>query len=440
MDSNLKQRDYDFNENTAHEKLITLKNSSKKPRQSTQTLVSEPKIKNIICFSHLRWDFVFQRPQHLLTRWGKEMPVYYIEEPVFGDFEVNFLKARVYNENITIITPQVQEQSGESEIQQYLEDAVKKLIKWNNITDYLFWYITPMAMPFSKNMNPKMVVYDCMDELSHFKGAHPDMIKNEAALLKVADVVFTGGQYLYEYKKDKHNNIYPFPSSIDQKHFESGLTCADPEDQASIPHPRVGFFGVIDERLDINLLDGLAQKMPDMQFVMIGPVVKIDPASLPRHKNIHYLGQKAYGELPAYLGYWDVAFLPFAKNDSTRFISPTKTPEYLCCLKPVVSTSIRDVVVPYGEMGVVMIADTVHYFALSLKKALSLVDDNHWEKKVKQILKSNSWDLTWLGMKKIILNTLEAKESIRKELTPIHNGLLSSKVSNNTAVPVKPVI
>ncbi|HEX3008380.1 MAG TPA: hypothetical protein VHO90_12285, partial [Bacteroidales bacterium] len=305
MDSNLKQRDHDFNENTAHEKLITLKNTSKKPRQSIQTLVSEPKIKNIICFSHLRWDFVFQRPQHLLTRWSKEMPVYYIEEPVFGDFEVNFLKARVYNENITIITPQIQEQSGESEIQQYLEDAVKKLIKWNNITDYLFWYITPMALPFSKNMNPKMVVYDCMDELSHFKGAHPDMIRNETALLKVADVVFTGGQYLYEYKKDRHNNIYPFPSSIDQKHFESGLTSADPEDQASIPHPRVGFFGVIDERLDINLLDSLAQKMPDMQFVMIGPVVKIDPASLPRHKNIHYLGQKAYGELPAYLGNWD---------------------------------------------------------------------------------------------------------------------------------------
>jgi UDP-galactopyranose mutase len=439
MDFKFDGRDYDFNKNTAHDKLITLK-ETKKTKRFNQTLVPEPGIKNIICFSHLRWDFVFQRPQHLLTRWAKEIPVYYIEEPIFGDFVVNYLKANTSSENITIITPHIQEHSGEGEIQQYLEDAVKKLLKWNNITDYLSWYITPMALPFSKNLNPKMIVYDCMDELSHFKGAHPDMIKNEAALLKVADVVFTGGQYLYEYKKDKHNNIYPFPSSIDQKHFESGLECSDPTDQASIPHPRVGFFGVIDERLNIELLDGIAKQMPDVQFIMIGPVVKIDPAILPKHSNIHYLGQKTYSELPAYLGNWDVAFLPFAKNDSTRFISPTKTPEYLCCGKPVVSTSIRDVVVPYGEMGLVLISDTVNEFTLAIKKAMFLINDSNWKKKVKQVLKSNSWDLTWSGMKKIIMNTLEAKQPIRKELTPIHNGLLNSKVSNSSIVPVNPVI
>ena len=431
MDS-IKVREIDFKKKTAHEKLITLKSSKKK--QNTQTLVSEPGIKNIICFSHLRWDFVFQRPQHLLTRWAKEMPVYYIEEPIFGNFEVNYLKARTYNENITIITPHIQEQSGESEIQQYLEDAIKKLIKWNNITDYLFWYITPMALPFSKNLNPKIVVYDCMDELSHFKGAHPDMIKNEASLLKLADVVFTGGQYLYEYKKDKHTNIYPFPSSIDQKHFESGLQGSDPEDQANIPHPRAGFFGVIDERLDIELLDGLAQKMPHINFVMIGPVVKIDPAMLPRHSNIFYLGQKNYSELPAYLGNWDIALLPFAKNDSTRFISPTKTPEYLCCEKPVISTSIRDVVVPYGEMGLVLIADTVNDFAQAIEKARLLINDKNWKKKVRQVLKSNSWDLTWQGMKRIIMATLDAKVAVStKELTPASKVL--SVASSSVVVP-----
>lgn len=419
MDSILIRRDIDLKKKDAHDKLITLKNAKK--IKDSQTLVSEPGIKNLICFSHLRWDFVFQRPQHLLTRWGKEMPVYYIEEPMFGNYEVNYLKARSYNDNITIITPHIQEQSGESEIHQYLEDAVKKLIKWNNITDYLFWYITPMALPFSKSLNPKMVVYDCMDELSHFKGAHPDMIRNESALLKIADVVFTGGQYLYEYKKDKHNNIYPFPSSIDQAHFESGLRCEDPADQANIPHPRAGFFGVIDERLDIELLDGLAQKLPEINFVMIGPVVKIDPSVLPSHPNIYYLGPKNYSDLPAYLGNWDIALLPFARNDSTRFISPTKTPEYLCCQKPVVSTSIRDVVVPYGEMGLVLIADTVNDFAQSIKKATTMIGDNSWKKKVKQILKANSWDLTWQGMKKIIMTTLDAKTSVTKELTPVNN-------------------
>lgn len=432
MDSTLNGRDLDFKKKTAHDKLITLKRSKKS--QAPQTLISEPGIKNIVCFSHLRWDFVFQRPQHLLTRWAKEMPVYYIEEPIFGNFEVNYLKARAYNENITIITPHIQEQSGESEIQLYLEDAIKKLIKWNNITDYLFWYITPMALPFSKNLNPKLVVYDCMDELSHFKGAHPDMIKNEASLLKVADVVFTGGQYLYEYKKDKHTNIYPFPSSIDQKHFESGLQCADPDDQVNIPHPRAGFFGVIDERLNIELLDGLAKSLPHFNFIMIGPVVKIDPAMLPRHANIHYLGQKNYSELPAYLGNWDIALLPFAKNDSTRFISPTKTPEYLCCEKPVVSTSIRDVVVPYGEMGLVLIADTVNDFTQAIEKAHLLINDKNWKKKVRQVLKSNSWDLTWQGMKRIIMATLEAKVAVStKELTPASKIL--SVASNSVVVP-----
>jgi UDP-galactopyranose mutase len=435
MDSKINGRD-NFKKNIAHDKFFTLKSTIKKSKQATE-LIEKPEIKNIICFSHLRWDFVFQRPQHLLTRWSKELPVYYIEEPVFGNFEVNFLKARNYNDNLTIITPHIQEESGEKEIQIYLEEAVKKLIQWNNISDYMFWYITPMAMPFTKNLNPTMVVYDCMDELSHFKGAHPDMIKNESALLKFADVVFTGGHYLYEYKKDKHNNIYPFPSSIDQKHFESGLSCADPADQASIPHPRVGFFGVIDERLNIDLLDGLARSLPNIHFVMIGPVVKIDPATLPRHANIHYLGQKAYAELPAYLGNWDIAFLPFAKNDSTRFISPTKTPEYLCCAKPVVSTSIRDVVVPYGEMGLVLISDTVSEFAIAIKKALQMTNDNSWKKKVKQVLKSNSWDLTWLGMKKIIYNTLIAKkEATRKEMIPIRNGLITSKAVNTAINPV----
>jgi UDP-galactopyranose mutase len=440
MDSKIESRENDIKKNTAHDKLITLKSSIKKVRKNIPPENSIAAIKNVICFSHLRWDFVFQRPQHLLTRWAKEVPVYYIEEPILGNYEVNFLKARAYNNNITIITPHIQEESGEREINLYMEDAVKKLISWNNITDYLFWYITPMAYPFSKNLGPKMVVYDCMDELSHFKGAHPDMIKNETALLKFADAVFTGGHYLYEYKKNKHRNIHPFPSSIDQQHFESGLECSDPDDQANIPHPRVGFFGVIDERLNIELLDKLAQELPTYHFVMIGPVVKIDPASLPKHHNIHYLGQKDYKELPAYLGNWDVAFLPFAKNDSTRFISPTKTPEYLCCSKPVVSTSIRDVVIPYGEMGLVLISDTATEFAQAIKKAMLMPEDLNWKKKVRQVLKANSWDLTFMGMKKIIMNTLEAKETTRKEAVPIHNGLLTSKTGTSVAIPLNPGI
>lgn len=378
----------------------------------------QSKIKDVICFSHLRWNFVFQRPQHLLSRWAKECRVFYIEEPVQGKFDSNYLKT-IHNgtsTGLTIITPHVKDTSSEVEITNYLKKSVNQIVEWYKISDYLLWYLTPMAVQFTSDLKPKVIVYDSMDELSCFKGAHPNMLTNENNLFKLADVVFTGGYNLYEYKKDRHHNIYPFPSSVDQKHFRSGLGGKDPEDQALIPHPRVGFFGVLDERLDIELLDGLALKMPDIQFLMVGPVVKIDPASLPKHSNIHYLGQKTYNELPLYLANWDVAFLPFARNESTRFISPTKTPEYLCAGKPVVSTSIHDVVTPYGELGLVEIADNVNDFSDAITRILERKDKTSWQLKVKEHLNGNSWDLTWQQMREVIYKTIKEKESAMKML------------------------
>jgi UDP-galactopyranose mutase len=370
------------------------------------------KIKDILCFSHLRWNFVFQRPQHLLSRWAKETRVFYFEEPVLGDFENNFLKT-IYSKvlNLTILTPHIRENSQEKETNIFLKESVNQIIKWYNISDYLLWYLTPMAIEFSSDLKPKGVVYDSMDELSMFKGAHPNILPNENKLFKIADVVFTGGYSLYEYKKHRHHNIHPIPSSIDQNHFNSGSGNPDPSDQAKIPHPRVGFFGVLDERMDIELVNGLALKMPDIHFIMIGPVVKIDPSLLPKHKNIHYLGQKRYEELPSYLAHWDVAILPFAKNDSTRFISPTKIPEYLAAGKQVVSTSIRDVVMPYGEEGIVEIADNVKDFSSAIERILKGKENPAWELMVREHLKGNSWDLTWLKMKNIIYKTLEEKEN-----------------------------
>lgn len=346
-----------------------------------------------------------------------------------GNYESNFLKT-IYNKNLnlTIITPHIRDTFHEKEVTQYLNESVHEIIKWYQISDYLLWYLTPMAVEFTEDLRPRTVVYDSMDELSCFKGAHPDMLKNENRLFSMADVVFTGGHNLYEYKKDRHHNIHPIPSSIDQAHFESGLGGKDPEDQAKIPHPRVGFFGVLDERLDIELLDKVALQMPEVHFVMIGPVVKIDPAILPGHKNIHYLGQKRYEELPFYLAHWDVAFLPFAKNDSTRFISPTKIPEYLSAGKPVVSTSIRDVVVPYGTMKMVEIADSVNDFSSAIYRLLQQEDNAGWQMMVKDHLKKNSWDLTWSKMKDIIYKTLEKKESlsevasVKKEISHLSFG------------------
>lgn len=241
------------------------------------------------------------------------------------------------------------------------------------------------------------------------------MREREAELLALADVVFTGGQSLYEAKRRQHKNIHPFPSGIDVSHFGQARDISeDLEDQAAIPHPRLGFFGVIDERMDIALLDRLAEARPDWHLIMIGPVVKIDPSDLPRRPNIHYLGGRNYKELPKYLAGWDVALLPFALNESTRYISPTKTPEYLAAGKPVVSTKIRDVVRPYGEMNLVRIAEGHSEFIKAVEDCLKEKDrDGHseWLVRVDELLSQNSWDKTWLRMMKEIDRAVSARQS-----------------------------
>lgn len=223
------------------------------------------------------------------------------------------------------------------------------------------------------------------------------------------------GATLYEAKKKHHKNIHLFPSSIDKEHFSRAREkIREPEDQAVIPPLRLGFYGVIDERFDIALIDEVAEKHPDWQFVFIGPVVKIDPATLPTKPNIHYLGSKDYTALPAYLAGWDIALLPFARNESTRFISPTKTPEYLAGGKPVISTSIADVVMSYGEKELVHIADTANEFTHAAEKIFAMEDKRKWLQKVDDFLRDLSWDNTWNRMNKRIGKELGRKHSDAK--------------------------
>ncbi|GAC1379444.1 MAG: hypothetical protein NVSMB45_01570 [Ginsengibacter sp.] len=269
-----------------------------------------------------------------------------------------------------------------------------------------------MALGLGNAFQPEVIVYDCMDELSNFKFAPPILKTREKELFEKADIVFTGGHNLYKAKKNYHHNIHAFPSSIDKDHFEKARTNEkDPEDQKSIPHPRFGFYGVIDERMDIDLLKEVAEKRPNWHLVIIGPVVKIDPTTLPKHTNIHYLGGKNYNELPLYLSGWDVATIPFVLNESTEFISPTKTPEYLSGGKPVISTSIIDVVKPYGDEKLVHIADTADEFISSAEKELSVADKSAWLEKVDTFLASNSWDNTWEQMMDHIQEVLIKKNS-----------------------------
>jgi UDP-galactopyranose mutase len=367
---------------------------------------------DLVCLSHLRWGFVYQRPQHLLSRFAKHQRVFFVEEPVETSGSPR-MEINVCSETgVNICVPQVPGGLGQASQGTIMKLLLNALLAEQQIHDYLLWYYTPMALSFSSHLQPRLTVFDCMDELSAFKNAPQEMRDREASLLRRADLVFTGGQSLYEAKLGRHDDLHVFPSSIEFGHFAQARThSGEPEDQANIPHPRVGFCGVIDERMDIDLLDRIAQLRPDCHFVMIGPIVKIDPAQLPRHSNIHYLGGKTYKELPAYMAGWDVAMLPFAHNESTRFISPTKTPEYLAAGKPVVSTSITDVVRPYGIQKLVRIADTAEDFIDAIEQALVHdTNDRDWKERVDAILAQNSWDLTHKRMADIIESRILNKE------------------------------
>lgn len=378
---------------------------------------------SILCFCHLRWNFVWQRPQHLLTRCQARADVHLWEEPVFGDVKRPELTVSAGRGGVRVLTPTLPHGLREGTTQKALRILLDDYVADRDLDRVIAWYYTPMALKFSDHLRPRLTVYDCMDELSAFQGAPLEMVEQERRLFERADVVFVGGASLYASKRMQHGNVHLFPSSIDREHFAVAREGKeDPEDQAEIPHPRIGFFGVLDERLDRDLLRQLAAEHPEWHFVLVGPVVKIREDELPRAANLHYLGRKDYADLPRYLANWDVAMLPFAQNASTRFISPTKTPEYLAAARPVVSTPIRDVVSPYGEMGLVQIAGDARQFAEAIRQALQERDDR-WLQKVDEFLSGNSWDQTFNSMWKEMRRCLLLNAGTRSNLSPIQEGL-----------------
>ena len=365
----------------------------------------------IVCFSHLRWDFVFQRPQHLLTRLADHFRIYYVEEAIFHQ-ERDFYSEVVHN-NIYVIKPHLKGAPDDVNVAERQRLLVRGLFLKHKINEYILWYYTPMALEITNTLKPVVTVYDCMDELSAFKFAHPALKQMEKELLNKADVVFCGGNNLYNAKKHQHSNIHPFPSSIDKKHFGTARHIKqDPADQVKIPSPRFGFYGVIDERFDIELIRQVAEKKPDWHFVLIGPVVKIDPATLPQKENIHYLGSKKYSELPSYLSGWDISLVSCALNESTQLISPTKTPEYLAGGKPVISTPIKDVVDSYGKNGLVHIISNAEEFVEVATTELATKDKHAWLQQVDKCLANSSWEITVNSMRKVIYEAIAEKQII----------------------------
>jgi glycosyltransferase involved in cell wall biosynthesis len=372
----------------------------------------------LICFSHLRWDFVWQRPQHLLIRAARQYRVLFVEEPVFKAAAAPHLDVSHRPGGITIVVPVLTEGLSEAQVVRWQRKLLDGLLGNETESGRVLWYYTPMALSFSSHLECDLCIYDNMDELSAFRGASPELLAFEEQLFARADLVFTGGMSLYEAKRRRHANVHAFPSSIDFDHFSKarGVSGPEPKDQRSIPRPRLGFFGVIDERMDTDLVAQVAEVRPDWQLVMIGPVVKIDPAGLPRRDNIHWIGGKAYNDLPRYLAGWDVGFMPFALNESTRFISPTKTPEFLAAGVPVISTPITDVVRPYGDKGLVEIARTASEVVDRAEQLLARRKDgtaDAWLHKVDRHLASGSWDKTWAGMHRLMTGVMDQPAAAR---------------------------
>lgn len=376
----------------------------------------QPEVLDVVCFSHLRWNFVYQRPQHLMGRSARERRVFFVEEPEFSNSPPHMEMEKAVSE-VIVVKPYLPFGLSEEDTNTAMRKLVDQFFA-EEIDQYFLWYYTPMALAFSRHLKPVLTVYDCMDQLSSFKDSPPKLRELEQELIGRADLIFTGGQTLYEEKRNGYDNVYLFPSSIDASHFEKARKKqTDPADQAEIPYPRLGFFGVIDERMDLGLLEGLAQLRPNWHLIMLGPVVKIDPESLPKLPNIHYLGMKTYDQLPSYLANWDFTLLPFALNDSTRFISPTKIPEYLAGGKPVVSTPIHDVVDPYGLQKLVSIAATDYEFVSAIETMWQLKpeDTATWLAKVDEQLSLNSWDYTWKRMMTLIESSMASKENIKND-------------------------
>lgn len=386
---------------------------------------------NIIVFSHLRWDFVYQRPQHLLTRLAEHYNIIFIEEPIFSSTNKNYLEQSTPTPGVTVIKPFTSSSKPGFDDEQipHLCELIGQL-KFTH-EPHIAWFYTPMALPLLNELNPMSVIYDCMDELTAFKNAPKQMLERENALFDVADLVFTGGPSLFRSKQKRHPYVYCFPSSVDLVHFEQARDRNNYHPLHDlIPHPRLGYYGVIDERMDFDLITCLAETHPEWQIILVGPVIKINPELLPRHSSIHYLGQQPYKALPQFLAGWDVCLLPFALNESTQFISPTKTLEYMAAELPIVSTAIHDVIELYGAE--VAIAHSTSEFIKACEEALvqPFSEFRKTTVKMRKVLEESSWNKTAEKMYELIESAMIKRNSPPVSFNSRGSDEQSEKITN----------
>lgn len=363
----------------------------------------EDNIDTLLCFSPVKWEGVFQRPQHLMSHAAKKWRVFYIEDPIFDtdtkvpDYEVKELKKHT---GLFVVSIRLPETSSKVDTKNAMHKLLGKLCAEYKINNFGTWYYSPMGIQYTYELYPRVVVYDCT---SPIRTAQPSLIDIENELISQSDLVFTNGNALFEAKQNWHPQVYNFPSSIDKEHFmQARLQLPEPADQEEILCPRLGLYGAIDECFDAELLRALAHRRPDWQFVLVGPVVGIDEDTLPKAENIHYLGEKSYQEMPSYISGWNAALILVSTDKTKQVQVPTRTPEYLAAFKPIVATPVADIISPYQEMGLVNVAENVFEFETAIEEVLSDDKRKQWKKNIDEFLKTNSWDIMWQQMRHLI--------------------------------------
>ena len=357
---------------------------------------------DLVVASHLRWNFVWQRPQQLLSRLAQNHRILFVEEPIYTP-EGNPDSVPTVCEalpNLVVLTPQVpQDACGDTPLwlwpcQDRISLQVRDAMTALDFQNRALWFYTPTPEFLVDVVKPDMLVYDVMDELANFKYAPPQLKQREQRLLSRSAVVFTGGASLYDSKKHHNPNTHLFASGVDEAHYSRACDpeTNEPEWMTNIPGPRAAYIGVIDERLDYDIIRAAAEARPDIQFLMCGPIVKVDPAHLPQAPNLHYPGQQTYDDLPRILKGADVCLMPFALNEATKFISPTKTLEYMATHRPIVSTAIKDVERFYSD--IVYLAGDCDAFIAQIGAALteSAADRARKRAREEKILAEQAWD------------------------------------------------
>ncbi len=361
---------------------------------------------DLVVFSHLRWTFVWQRPQHLISRLARNRRTWFIEEPLATDVSEPILRTEDHGHVrrvwLEVPGPERHLDFGDPAAVSYAHEVMTLV---GDAPARVTWLYTPMAFELARVLDPAVLVYDVMDDLASFRAAPAALRLRHRQALEAATLVFAGGRSLHWAVTAQRPDAQLFPSGVEPEHYASG-----PRERSEADRPVAGYMGVIDERIDLGLLAKLAAALPDWEIRMVGPVVKVEPEALPSAANITYLGAQPYERLPDVLAGFDVALMPFALNEATRSISPTKTLEYFAAGLPVVSTRVSDVVTEYGH--IVSLADDGRSFATACRRERRR-DPEERRRRVDPLLRLQHWNAIASRMESLVNDAL-AGRSMRR--------------------------